>query len=117
MSSDPPNLVTFMGDYNTLSGLANRVKRLVVVDFFATWCGPCQRLLQVIPTIARDFPKVVFIKANVDDNKELAAKYGIQSIPHIKFFKGDGNDGLTELASVQGGDVGQIRANCEKYSQ
>ena len=57
----------------------------VLVDFWAAWCGPCRMLNPVIESLARDF-KVC--KVNVDTNPALAARYGIQSIPTLLYFKG-----------------------------
>lgn len=60
----------------------------VLVDFWATWCGPCRQLGPVIAQIAEEMDgKVVVGKVNVDDQEELAMKYSISSIPTIKIFK------------------------------
>lgn len=60
----------------------------VVVDFWAEWCGPCKMLSPIIESIAPEFEgKVILGKVNVDNNQELAAKYGIISIPTLLFFK------------------------------
>lgn len=61
----------------------------VLVDFWATWCGPCKMLGPVISQIADEYEgKVKVGKVNVDDEEELAAQYGIQSIPTVLLFKG-----------------------------
>lgn len=60
----------------------------VVVDFWATWCGPCKMLTPIIEELAADYEgKAVVCKCNVDDNPALAEKYGIMSIPAVFFFK------------------------------
>ncbi len=61
----------------------------VVCDFFADWCGPCKMLAPVIEKCGEKFAdKAVFVKVNIDENFDLAAKYGIMSIPMIGIFKG-----------------------------
>lgn len=60
----------------------------VVVDMWAEWCGPCRVLGPLLEEIAQDYVgKVKFVKVNVDHNPNLAARYGIMSIPTLLFFK------------------------------
>ena len=61
----------------------------VVCDFFATWCGPCKMLAPVFEQMSRQFAdRAVFVKVDVDECADLAARYGIMSIPYIAVFKG-----------------------------
>lgn len=66
--------------------------KLVVVDFFATWCMPCQMLTPILSEISEKYDgKVEFYKVNVDENQDAAMRYGVESVPTLIFFK-DGKE-------------------------
>lgn len=61
----------------------------LVVDFWATWCGPCRMVGPVISELANEYDgKIVVGKCDVEDNEDMAAEFGIRNIPTILFFKG-----------------------------
>jgi len=61
---------------------------LVLVDFFATWCGPCQRLTPVLEDIQGDFQgKVKFLKSDIDQSRSLARKFSVMSVPTMIVLK------------------------------
>ena len=61
----------------------------LVVDFWATWCGPCRMVSPIISELAEVYDgKAVVAKCDVEENEDLAAEYGIRNIPTILFFKG-----------------------------
>ena len=62
-------------------------EKIVLVDFWATWCGPCQMIAPVIKEIAEQNNKIKVGKVNVDEEQELAIQYGVMSIPTLIFFK------------------------------
>ncbi len=59
----------------------------VLLDFYADWCGPCKMLSPIIEEVSDEYPAVKFFKVNVDENPDLAVKFGIVSIPTLIVFK------------------------------
>ena len=59
----------------------------VLVDFWATWCGPCRMLAPVLEEVAAERPELTIVKVDVDEAGELAAKFGISSIPTLIRFQ------------------------------
>ena len=73
----------------------------VLVDFFATWCGPCKMLSPTLDEASMSYPHISFIKINIDDCDEVAMQFGVYAIPTVLFFKNGtlvhrftGNQGL-----------------------
>ena len=60
--------------------------KVVLIDFWAAWCGPCRMLTPVMDDVENLFPNQVG-KVNVDEERDLAAKYGVRSLPTVIFFK------------------------------
>jgi thioredoxin 1 len=68
---------------------ALKAEGLVIVDFTATWCGPCKRLAVELEAAAQELgDKATIVKVDVDASPELAIKYGVQGIPNLTFLKG-----------------------------
>jgi thioredoxin 1 len=77
----------------------------VVVDFWASWCGPCRMLAPVTEKLSEEYAnRVIFCKLNVDENRQSAAKYQVMSIPLLLFFK-DGKQVDSVLGAVPEGEI------------
>lgn len=61
---------------------------LVVVDFWASWCGPCKMMGPIFEEVSEEMTDVKFVKVNVDENQEISSKYRVASIPTIIALKG-----------------------------
>ena len=59
----------------------------VFADFYADWCGPCKMVGPVVEELSAKYPEIVFVKVNVDDNPDIAQRYGVMSIPAMFAFK------------------------------
>lgn len=77
---------------------------LVVVDFFATWCGPCKMLAPMLDKFDAEYTNVTFIKVDVEKVGETAQEYSITSMPTILFFKGG-----KEIQKVIGVNPGALK--------
>lgn len=62
--------------------------KTVLVDFWAVWCGPCRMLSPVVDQVAEENPNIKVCKVNVDEEQQLAIKYGVMSIPTLLVFNG-----------------------------
>ena len=60
---------------------------VVVVDFFATWCGPCKMLAPVFESVSGEVSDAKFVKVDIDESLELAQKFGISTVPTMMIFK------------------------------
>ena len=84
----------------TLESLIQENK-IVLVDFFATWCGPCRMIAPLIEQVAEEYDgKAVVAKVDIDEEQELATQYGIESIPTVILFK-DGKPNNVEVGAHQ----------------
>jgi len=87
-------------------------KQPVLVDFWADWCGPCHMIAPAIEELAEDFTgRAKIAKLNVDESQQIAAQYGIRSIPTLLLFK----DGQLVDQMVGAAPKQQIAARLEKY--
>ena len=72
---------------STFDELVIKSKKPVIVDFWATWCGPCQMLAPILEELETERPDLSICKVNVDEEMELAVQFKVVSIPTVLLFK------------------------------
>lgn len=84
--------------------------KAVLVDFYATWCGPCKTIAPRLKELAEATPSMVVLKVDVDKAPDIAEKYDIQAMPTFKVFKNG-----KEVETAVGGNPSNIEALFKKY--
>lgn len=105
-----PTFIKTLADFT--SALDSAGDKLVVVDFTASWCGPCQMIAPKFEAMSKEFTSAIFYKVDVDENDETAEKYGISAMPTFVFFHNG-----SKVDSVVGGNEAKLRENIKKYSK
>lgn len=83
---------------------------IALVDFFATWCGPCKKLAPFLESLSKKYHHIGFYKVDVDDSPDLAEDFDISAMPTILFLKGG-----EVVGKVVGANEAEIVANLEKF--
>merc|ERR1712047_194619 len=91
--------------------LENAGSKLVVVDFFAEWCGPCKMIAPKIEELSSQKSDVVFVKVDVDDNEEAAAQYNISAMPTFIFIKNK-----EKVDDMMGANYEKLKEMVEKHA-
>ncbi len=103
--------VLHLADLGSLNGTINSNKdKLVVIDFTASWCGPCQRVAPKFVDMSEKYQNVVFVKVDVDEAPDCAEAFDVNCMPTFVFLKG-GN----KVHRIEGADLNGIVSSIEKY--
>ncbi|XP_069692817.1 thioredoxin-2 isoform X2 [Periplaneta americana] len=83
---------------------------LIVVDFFAQWCGPCKLIAPKIEELATEYPDVIFLKVDVDECEDIAAEYEITAMPTFVFIKNK-----KKVDAFSGANADMVKQYITKY--
>jgi len=90
--------------------LRNSGDKLVVIDFFATWCGPCQMCAPQYAALSTKYTNVIFLKVDVDKQRNVAAKCGVRAMPTFMLYKNN-----TKLTEFSGADMNKLESLILQY--
>ncbi|XP_024975661.1 thioredoxin H1 [Cynara cardunculus var. scolymus] len=91
--------------------LQNGKNKLIVVDFAASWCGPCRAIAPFVSELAKKMPHVLFLKVDVDELKEIASDWGVEAMPTFLLLK----DGKT-VSKVVGAKKEELQQTIIKHA-
>ena len=104
------NLLKTRDEFN--KALREAGEKLVVVDFYAVWCTPCQRIVPRLKEIVEKFPEVNFYKVNVDENSETTEHFSVTAMPTFILFRNG-----AKIERLKGADSEGLEALVEKHSR
>lgn len=90
---------------------ASKTSRLAILYFTATWCGPCRYISPVFTSLSGKYPKVVFLKVDIDDAQDVAVSWNISSVPTFFFIKNG-----KEIDKVVGVDKSALEKKIAQYA-
>ncbi|XP_031117965.1 thioredoxin-like 2-1, chloroplastic isoform X2 [Ipomoea triloba] len=102
-----PNMVDINSTEGFLDALSNAGDRLVIVDFYGTWCASCRALFPKLCKIAEEHPEILFLKVNFDENKSLCKSLNVKVLPFFQFYRGA--DGLLDSFSCSLAKLQKLR--------
>ncbi|KAI0828953.1 thioredoxin-like protein [Trametes gibbosa] len=104
--------VTHIENTSQLDGILGKSKdKLSVIDFHATWCGPCHMIAPTYEALAKQYPNANFLKCDVDQAKDVAGRYRITAMPTFIFLKG-----TSEVERVRGANKPALEAAVRRHS-
>ncbi|ORY97940.1 thioredoxine 2 [Syncephalastrum racemosum] len=85
-------------------------EKLVLVDFYATWCGPCKLIAPKLEKLAEAYPDVIFAKVDVDEAADIAGEVGVRAMPTFMYYKAG-----EKVGEVVGANIANIEKELKKH--
>ncbi|TFK41810.1 thioredoxin-domain-containing protein [Crucibulum laeve] len=104
--------ITHLGSVSELNGILSKSKdKLTVIDFHATWCGPCHAIAPTFESLSKQYKNVNFLKCDVDAAKDVASCYSVSAMPTFVFLKGS-----TKVDQVRGANKAALEDALRRHS-
>ncbi|EOA17394.1 hypothetical protein CARUB_v10005688mg [Capsella rubella] len=109
-----PNMIDITSTEQFLNALKDAGDRLVVVDFYGTWCGSCRAMFPKLCKTAAEHPEILFLKVNFDENKSLCKSLNVKVLPYFHFYRGA--DGQVESFSCSLAKFQKLREAIKRHN-
>ncbi|CAH8275308.1 unnamed protein product [Arabidopsis lyrata] len=109
-----PNMIDITSTEQFLNALKDAGERLVIVDFYGTWCGSCRAMFPKLCKTAKEHPEILFLKVNFDENKSLCKSLNVKVLPYFHFYSGA--DGQVESFSCSLAKFQKLREAIERHN-
>ncbi|KAK7686750.1 hypothetical protein QCA50_010350 [Cerrena zonata] len=104
--------ITHIESLSQLNVILSKSKdKVSVIDFHATWCGPCHMIAPVFEALSKQYPNVNFLKCDVDKAKDVASQYSVSAMPTFIFLKGS-----TQVDQIRGADRNALQSTLQKWA-
>ncbi|XWS70005.1 hypothetical protein CRYUN_Cryun03dG0012000 [Craigia yunnanensis] len=110
-----PNMIDIHSTQEFLSALSEAGERLVIVEFYGTWCASCRALFPKLCRISQEHPEILFLKVNFDENKPMCKSLNVKVLPYFHFYRGA--HGQLESFSCSLAKFQKIKDAIEMHSQ
>ncbi|KFK29124.1 hypothetical protein AALP_AA7G092000 [Arabis alpina] len=109
-----PNMIDINSTEQFLNALKDAGDRLVIVDFYGTWCGSCRAMFPKLCKTAQEHPEILFLKVNFDENKSLCKSLNVKVLPYFHFYRG--SEGQVESFSCSLAKFQKLREAIERHN-
>ncbi|XP_010536860.1 PREDICTED: thioredoxin-like 2-1, chloroplastic [Tarenaya hassleriana] len=110
-----PNMIDIHSTEDFLNALKEAGDRLVIVDFYGTWCASCRALFPKLCKTAEEHPEILFLKVNFDENKPLCKSLNVKVLPYFHFYRGA--EGQIESFSCSLAKFGKLREAIGRHNK